>query len=75
MNGSQEKRRERFSDLVGTKVAKEDDLNKEIRIDPRAMRVCCGRAIVPSLAEIQEYAEPTLFVSVWRCPHCGRVSS
>jgi len=61
--------------MESTKVAREDELDKKIRVDPRAIRVCCGRAIEPRLAEIRDHSGPTVFVSVWRCPYCGRASS
>jgi hypothetical protein len=51
------------------------DLEDKILLDPRVARVCCGRTIEPYLAEIRDYSGPSLFVSVWRCPHCGRVTS
>ena len=52
----------------------QDDLSKRIRIDPRAVRVCCGRAIEPYLGEIRDSLGPSLFVSVWPCPHCSQVT-
>jgi hypothetical protein len=43
-------------------------------LDPRALRVCCGSSVAPRLAEIRQPGEPTLFVTVWRCPKCHRVT-
>ncbi len=51
------------------------NLLDKIHLDPRVTQVCCGHTIEPYLAEIREYSGPSLFVSVWRCPHCGRVTS
>ncbi len=51
------------------------DLKENITLDPRAIRVCCGHAIEPHLAEMRDPSGPSLFVSVWRCPYCGRASS
>ena len=43
-------------------------------LDPRLLRVCCGNRIVPQLAEIRRPDEGVLFVSVWQCPDCHRVT-
>ena len=43
-------------------------------LDPRLLRVCCGHRIAPQLAEIRRPGEPVLFVTVWPCPHCNRVT-
>lgn len=37
-------------------------------------RMCCGTPIEPRLAEIQNRFGEILFVAVWHCPHCGRIS-
>jgi len=55
-------------------VSKEN-LGENMFLDRRAIRVCCGRPIEPRLAEIRNVSGSALFVSVWRCPTCGRVSS
>lgn len=49
-------------------------LGREIPMDPRAIRVCCGHTIEPYLAEMQDPSGSSLFVSVWGCPHCGRTT-
>ena len=46
----------------------------QAELDPRLLRVCCGNRIVPQLAEIRRPDEPALFVSVWPCPVCHRVT-
>ncbi len=43
-------------------------------LDPRLLRVCCGNRIAPRLAEIRRLGERVLFVTVWQCPHCNRVT-
>jgi len=43
-------------------------------LDPRALRVCCGSSIAPRLAGIRQPGEPTLFVTVWQCPKCRRIT-
>jgi len=53
---------------TGRSVAPQADL------DPRLIRICCGNVIAPRLAEIRQPGEPTLFVSVWRCPKCKRIT-
>ena len=35
---------------------------------------CCGRPTVPRLARAHDRLGQTLFVTVWQCPVCGRVS-
>ncbi len=61
--------------MESARVTREDDLKKRIRVDPRAIRLCCGRAIEPSLVEIRHLSGPSLFVTVWRCPTCDRLPS
>ena len=46
--------------MEAAKVTREDDPEKKICVDPRAIRVCSGRAIEPSLAEIRQYMGPSL---------------
>jgi hypothetical protein len=46
----------------------------QANLDPRALRVCCGTSITPRLAEIRQSGEQTLFVTVWQCPKCKRVT-
>lgn len=43
-------------------------------LDPRALRVCCGNSVAPRLAELRQPGEQTLFVTVWQCPKCKRVT-
>lgn len=50
-------------------------LSEVIRVDPRSIRVCCGHAVEPYLAEMRDPSATTYFVSVWRCPYCGRATS
>ena len=45
-----------------------------LRVDPGVTRVCCGNLIEPRLAEIRCPNDPTLFIAVWRCPICGRIT-
>ncbi len=65
---------EKLSGVRSTGV-RQDDLKSTIHLGPRALRVCCGHAIEPRLAEIRDHSGPTIFVSVWRCPYCGRATS
>jgi hypothetical protein len=60
---------------LGT-VSKETRLGVEPRanLDPRALRVCCGISIAPRMVELRRPGEPTLFVTVWQCPKCKRVT-
>ncbi len=60
---------------VGT-VPLENSLGVEpqANLDPRALRVCCGSSVAPRLAEIRQPGEPTLFVTVWPCPKCNRIT-
>ena len=60
---------------VGSTGVRQDDLKGTIHVDPRAIRVCCGHPIEPHLVEIRSLSTASLFVSVWRCPHCGRATS
>jgi hypothetical protein len=46
----------------------------QANLDPRALRVCCGSSVAPRLAEIRQPGEQTLFVTVWQCPTCKRVT-
>jgi hypothetical protein len=71
---SQEKP-QRQAPRVGSTGVRQDDLKENISLDPRAIRVCCGQAIEPRLAEIRDHSGATLFVSVWRCPYCDRATS
>ena len=51
-----------------------ENLDEKVCLDPRAIRVCCGHGIEPYLGEIRDSLGPSLYVSVWRCPHCGQVT-
>ncbi len=44
-------------------------------LDPRLLRVCCGNRIAPRLAEMRRPGGRTLFVTVWQCPNCNRITS
>ncbi len=46
----------------------------QAELDPRLLRVCCDRPIAPRLAEIRRPEKRTLFVTVWQCPICNRVT-
>ncbi len=46
----------------------------QAELDPKLLRVCCGHPIAPRLAEIRRPGERILFVTVWQCPHCNRVT-
>ena len=70
----QDAQEERPPLAAGFRIAQKA-LSEVIRVDPRSIRFCCGHPIEPHLAEIREYSGPSLFMSVWRCPHCGRVTS
>ncbi len=72
---SQEKPQREEPAGVGSTGVRQDDLKNTIRLDPRATRVCCGQAVEPYLAEIRDPSATTYFVSVWRCPYCGRATS
>jgi hypothetical protein len=50
------------------------NLEEKIHLDPRVTQVCCGHTIEPYLAEIRTSSGSMLFVTVWRCPGCGRVT-
>ena len=65
--------REQLSWAGGVGVPRENLVEKN-RLDPRVTRVCCGHTIEPYLAELRKSSGSTLFVSVWRCPHCGQVT-
>ncbi len=49
-------------------------LLQEIRVDPRATRVCCENLIEPQLAEVRDRFGQTLLAAVWCCPTCGRIT-
>lgn len=38
------------------------------------VRICCGSLITPRLADIRQPDGPMIFVAVWQCPKCNRVS-
>ena len=46
----------------------------EKRADAGTTRVCCGRAIEPRLAQARDSSGSRLFVTVWHCPQCGRLT-
>ncbi len=46
----------------------------QAELDPRLLRLCCGNWIAPRLAEIRRPGERVLFVTVWQCPKCNRVT-
>lgn len=47
----------------------------DTNLDPRTVRACCGQRIAPHLAEMRDDSGSSFFVSVWRCPRCGRATS
>jgi hypothetical protein len=46
----------------------------ELNLDVRTTRVCCGKTIEPRLAEIRDDSGSLLFVTVWHCPSCRKVT-
>ena len=72
---SREKPQRQEAPGVRSTGVRQDDLKSTIHLDPRAIRVCCGQAVEPYLAEIRNPSATTYFVSVWRCPYCGRATS
>ena len=56
-------------------LASPETLQEKFSPDPRATRICCGHAVEPHLAEVRDSRGSKLFVSVWRCPRCARVTS
>ena len=66
-----------FQENVGTHAGTQQAGSKaqpQANLDPRLLRTCCGNRIAPQLAEIHRPGESVLFVSVWPCPHCKRVT-
>ncbi len=66
-----------FKEKLGTGAAMQEPGNgvePQADLDPRLLRVCCGNRIAPRLAEIRQPGERTLFVTVWQCPNCNRVT-
>ncbi len=66
-----------FNDKAGTSPATWEvgpAVEPQADLDPRLLRVCCGHPIAPRLAEIGRPGERTLFVAVWQCPKCNRVT-
>ena len=72
---SQEKPQKEEPVGAGSTGVRQGDLERAMHLDPRAIRVCCGHAVEPYLAEIRDPSATTYFVSVWRCPYCGRSTS
>ena len=52
----------------------QDAAGYNVRLDPDLTRICCGSTIEPQLARLRERLGETLFVTVWRCPRCGRLT-
>jgi hypothetical protein len=44
------------------------------RRDPNVPMTCCGRPMESRLAHARDRSGQTLFVAVWRCPVCERVT-
>jgi len=42
--------------------------------NPSGALVCCGQPMEPRLAQARDRYGQTMFVAVWRCPRCGRMS-
>lgn len=59
--------------------SRQDNLTRDApsnkgRVDAGVALVCCGEAVEPRLAEIQDRFLQTLFTAMWHCPYCGRVT-
>ncbi len=66
-----------FQEKIGTCPAAQEaghGAEPQVDLDPRLLRVCCGHPIAPRLAEIRQPGERILFVTVWHCPNCNRVT-
>ena len=66
-----------FQEKLGTGAAIQETsrgVEPQADLDPRLLRVCCGNRIAPRLAEIRQPGERTLFVTVWQCPTCNRIT-
>ncbi len=66
-----------FKEKIGTDAAIQEPghgVEPQADLDPRLLRVCCGHSIAPRLAEMRRPGERILFVSVWQCPNCNRVT-
>ncbi len=66
-----------FKEKLGKGASMQDTgraVEHQVDLDPRLLRVCCGNRIAPRLAEIRRPGERTLFVTVWQCPICNRVT-
>ncbi len=66
-----------FKENIGTDAGIQEPgrgAEPQVDLDPRLLRVCCGHVIAPRLAEIRRSGERTLFVTVWQCPNCNRVT-
>ncbi len=66
-----------FNDKAGTSPATWEvgpTVEPQADLDPRLLRDCCGNRIAPRLVEIRQSGERTLFVTVWQCPICNRVT-
>ncbi len=67
-----------FNDKAGTSPAAQEagqGAELQAELDPRLLRVCCGNRIAPRLAEMRRPGKRTLFVTVWQCPICNRITS
>jgi hypothetical protein len=42
--------------------------------EPQTQLLCCGQPMEPRLAQARDRSGQTMFVAVWRCPRCGRIS-
>ncbi len=65
-----------FKENIGTDagIQQTGGVEPQAELDPRLLRVCCGHSIAPRLAEIRRLGERVLFVTVWQCPNCNRVT-
>ncbi len=67
-----------FKENIGTDAGIQQTgrgVEPQAELDPRLLRVCCGHPIAPRLAEIRRPGGRILFVTVWQCPICNRVTS
>ncbi len=66
-----------FQDNVGTWAGNERSgrgAELQTELDARLLRFCCGNRIAPQLVEIRRPEEGILFITVWPCPKCRKVT-
>ncbi len=65
--------KEELSRAAQASVA-QDAAGDKVRLDPDVTRTCCGSTIAPQLARRRDPLGDTEFVTIWRCPRCGRLT-